>query len=475
MGEGAFGIVRLARLVNSDEYVAMKKSHSKRLHCGCWTYPPSTRLVEGLNDGTQDRLIKVHHTGKLPNPTSDARKVGFDWFDVSDVLNDRGGYPKDSVFSILELGVQDMGRVIQSLNLMSVVFCGAINVKYPANLGLYIGQLGVINQKYEQRFPGNMPDCDLFQYPELEQFQNRMALEMLLAVDQIHQKGYVHRDIKPDNFTLVIDQKTGKLSIKIMDFDFLRTEEYADHRRKGIFHSFASPQQRRGGINSKAKLNDAYSLGATLGRVAGDSALTTYEIAQAARKGESKVMSKEAYDAMKRSNSDLLALTHVAQRMMHHESGRRLSVQQALQEPLFADTSRVMSEEKFQEKLLSLAKISSVLSPDILERFDVDKDNRAKHCRESGKVLFSRAKECERVRSETAQQATYRRVGGRSRHWLNMRGSGVRESVSKVGVAASSSALYLFSSKYRNMSAREKDIHYRSKWADDGAVLAVNT
>ena len=45
---------------------------------------------------------------------------------------------------------------------------------------------------------------------------------MVSAVDHLHQNGYIHRDLKPQNILLMGDFKT----IKIADFGLSRTLTY---------------------------------------------------------------------------------------------------------------------------------------------------------------------------------------------------------------------------------------------------------
>lgn len=51
-----------------------------------------------------------------------------------------------------------------------------------------------------------------------ESQSREIIMQLLLAIDLMHRKGYIHRDIKPDNI-LIMDSKSLKVSIS--DFGFV--------------------------------------------------------------------------------------------------------------------------------------------------------------------------------------------------------------------------------------------------------------
>lgn len=45
-----------------------------------------------------------------------------------------------------------------------------------------------------------------------------MTIQMVLAVEAVHQEGYIHRDLKPSNFVIGLDNKYGKRQLFLLDF-----------------------------------------------------------------------------------------------------------------------------------------------------------------------------------------------------------------------------------------------------------------
>lgn len=70
-----------------------------------------------------------------------------------------------------------------------------------------------------------------------------ITLQILKGLHRIHETGFVHRDIKPENIFLAIDAKTGKESVKILDFGIAKSiQERSDPLLSVAGQIYGTPQ-----------------------------------------------------------------------------------------------------------------------------------------------------------------------------------------------------------------------------------------
>ncbi|HKP64829.1 MAG TPA: protein kinase [Polyangiales bacterium] len=96
----------------------------------------------------------------------------------------------------------------------------------------------------------------------------QIGIELLEALEAAHRKGFIHRDIKPDNIFLAHDGRDS-ITVKLLDFGIasLQTEGDAKLTRTGSVlgtPQYMSPEQAQGGrIDARS---DIWSVGAMLYR-----------------------------------------------------------------------------------------------------------------------------------------------------------------------------------------------------------------
>jgi serine/threonine protein kinase len=119
---------------------------------------------------------------------------------------------------------------------------------------------------------------------ELERYQNSMVAEVVKVLREVHELGFSHGDVKPDNILVYL--KDGKVTIKLCDLESIRLSGDATNRPSNIdldngqlrtHELFGSPEriceqtqvgnalvQQPQSDEQSYFMNDAYGLGMTL-------------------------------------------------------------------------------------------------------------------------------------------------------------------------------------------------------------------
>jgi serine/threonine protein kinase len=94
-----------------------------------------------------------------------------------------------------------------------------------------------------------------------------IAIQALAAIDHLHQHGFVHRDIAPDNLMVTLDH-TGSLQVKLIDLGIARLVGDGDGMTQtGEFlgkYKYAAPELFEDDVATIDQRSDLYSLGVVL-------------------------------------------------------------------------------------------------------------------------------------------------------------------------------------------------------------------
>jgi serine/threonine protein kinase len=109
--------------------------------------------------------------------------------------------------------------------------------------------------------------CDQSNLPIRQRLE--LFVSVCQAVQHAHQKGIIHRDIKPGN--VLVTEVDGRPTPKVIDFGVAKATElkltdlsFADTGSIVGTPAYMSPEQAEGKLESLGPATDVYSLGATL-------------------------------------------------------------------------------------------------------------------------------------------------------------------------------------------------------------------
>lgn len=334
LGSGAFGSARIARRVSDDQYMIIKKTHPKDYG----PKPDISRVIDGVNDGGSSGVIKVH-----------------DSFFARSTRDGGVTHTEKSAYTLTEMGVIDTHKFINLFSIMSYALndayinqplCQMLRNNLLSNSSEFAGM--VVNTVRLRENPCRQPEL-------VRVFRNTMAFQMLEAVHQMHQKDMAHNDIKPDNFVLAYDENKN-LRVKLIDFDLSRSVSQTVGKARDTYAiAFTAPQASKAGVNNRADVNDAFSLGCTFRLLSGQPLIALLEQSQALRgqlvdsKGKEikPVEDRRAIEARFKHVPEITTLNDLSHLLCHPHMQKRYTVSQAMQSPLFTQPGNVMSSKDF--------------------------------------------------------------------------------------------------------------------------------
>ncbi len=395
LGQGGFGRAGFARSVDTNEILVLKKAHPEtNTTMGNVSLPEYIKPLQAVNDGSLTRLAKVHDT-YVAVTTSHADSL-------QRVKQNQLG----TAYTYTELGLNDLDTFFHGLFLIRLALQPAIVSHWSDQIyntlvdrlttdtftQTEINQMGLGEAK--KRIKKQLLKHPLANTEKLRRYTNTMALNMLKAVNDLHQAGYGHNDIKPKNFILGQTQKGQYLNLqpKLIDFDTTQLIEQTIGQHKGVFTpQYAAPQIVSRYANNHPVLNDSYALGVCLRKLAGDSEvaitermLNVHDFKFTGRYNTIKpVQNRRDVEAHMAFMPELCGLEDLSDLLCHPDAGKRITAKQAIDNPLFKVRGNLMRSQEFNEvtvKVLSLVKHLDLENYEQLTNPDLDSAEQTAQC-----------------------------------------------------------------------------------------------
>lgn len=283
LGEGSFGKARIARDIDRDQYMAVKKLHPKLdwndEECRIEIDEPVPSIINTFLDVQKEALTKIRHSIVLPDDeceysSGQAKKLESEIAQFKDGIVNRQPLPVirfliengivdphdrlhivsvlqaiasaprsteqislNSIYQFSELGIAPISFLAESFNILRVYF---EMPRPPVEVKLQALELLKRYSEKVNRPGGNLTPEQVSAY-HLEQatlklqrsdfkltdqiynqrFLNTLGKKMVATLAQLHAKGFGHCDVKPAN--IVLCQGTnGVVSVKLIDIDLLK-------------------------------------------------------------------------------------------------------------------------------------------------------------------------------------------------------------------------------------------------------------
>lgn len=357
LGSGAFGAARVARQVSSDQYMVLKKVHPKDIG----PKPEPTQVVRGVNDGSLPGVSRV--------------------YDSFMAHSTRGGgdiHVELSAYTLGEMGIIDTHKFISIFSMMAY----AMNEKNHSEAlsQLIRGQMIQGSSGLEVAHNAVRVATNPCSDPEtVRRFRNTFAQQMLQAVQQMHSRDRAHNDVKPDNFVLAYDSN-NLLRVKLIDFDLNASVKESVGQARDVYAAvFSAPQVSSSQVNNRADRNDAYSMGCTLRLLNGEPLemlvlqrmLVKGEIRDSNNKMIKPVEDRRSIESRFSQLPELTTLSDIVDLLSHPHSGKRYTISQALESPLFTQSNNLLSHSQFSQMAEKIIRQGYMLPRETIDQLGV--------------------------------------------------------------------------------------------------------
>lgn len=242
----------------------------------------------------------------------------------------------------------------------------------PAALCTIQQQAAYCQQKGQERYAA--PGFKLKDVVYNIRFQNTLGLKMMQALSSIHENGFSHQDVKPDNIVLCMNP-AGHLDVKLIDLDFLTPISSERKFPRGGCRGFMPPEAYKaeadGSVSYRPINGDSYAMGMSLRAVAGFSikemfktselqCMTTEKRKAALRRAnwdmssllatkDNQVQNQTRVAAKMHAVPRLVMLRDIADTMMKRDPGKRLTVSEAVATRFFQIKENFLTDSEFTD------------------------------------------------------------------------------------------------------------------------------
>lgn len=226
-------------------------------------------------------------------------------------------------------------------------------------------------------------------------FQNTLGKKMLEALAAMHEQGFSHQDIKPDNIVLCLNS-SQQIVVKLIDMDFMTTCERERELPNAGCLTFMPPEAKTtesdGSVSYTPINGDSFAMGMTIRSAASfsmaeislvgelqrvDRSRQDDEIAGFMNSGYAWMISRDTVvqtqkhvAAKMKVTPELLMIKDIADTMLARVPGKRQQCREVLKWKFFSDPAHILSDQQFTDHALRIVRFGVVASSSSLQRIN---------------------------------------------------------------------------------------------------------